>query len=396
MTSKRALGFILTTTTLDMVAFGIIAPVLPKLILGFLHGNMSGAAQTTGIFGAVFALMQFGFSPILGILSDRFGRKPVIVLSNVGLGIDYMIMALSPNLWWLFFGRVIAGITSSSITTVYAYITDVTDPAQRAGAFGLVGAAFGAGFVIGPFLGGVFGAADPRLPFWIAGGLSLVNGVYGLFILPESLKPEQRNLTFDWKRANPLGSLRLLRSHAELLQLSTINFVGYIAHEVLPTIWVLYVIYRYAWDTRTIGLSLALVGVTSIIVSGGAVGKIVARIGERKALLWGLTFGTAGMWLFGWAPNGAYFLGGIVLLSLWNLYGPPVQALMTHRVSASEQGALQGALGSLRSITMIAGPPLFSFTYAAGIAWHMPGAPWYLAAALLGGSFALAARLTTS
>lgn len=394
MNSKRALAFILTTISLDMVALGIIAPVLPKLILGFLHGNMSNAAEITGAFGAVFALMQFVFSPILGILSDRFGRKPVVVLSNFGLGLDYIIMALAPNLMWLFAGRVLSGITSSSITTVYAYITDVTEPERRAGAFGLVGAAFGFGFVVGPFLGGVFGGIDPRLPFWVAGGLSLLNGLYGLLILPESLAREQRATTLQWKRANPLGALRLLRSHPELFSLATINFVGYIAHEVLPTIWVLYVIYRYGWNTKEVGFTLALVGIMSMIVSGGFVAKAVAWLGERMSLVWGLAFGVAGMLVFGWAPAGWMFVCGIVLMSLWGLYGPPAQAMMTHRVSAQEQGELQGALGSLRSITMIVGPPLFAYTYAIGIVWHVPGAPWYLAAALLAGSLLLALRVS--
>jgi len=223
------------------------------------------------------------------------------------------------------------------------------------------------------------------LPFVIAGALSLVNGLYGYFILPESLAPEKRTASFAWKRANPLGSLRLLRSHPELFQLATINFVGYLAHEVF-NVWVLYVIFRYAWNTRSIGVSLALVGVTSIIVSGGLVGRIVARIGERQALLWGILFGAIGMFVFGWAPAGWMFMAGILILSLWGLYGPPAQSLMTLRVGPQEQGELQGALGSMRSITMIAGPPLFAFTFAAAVNYHVPGAPWYLASALLAGS----------
>lgn len=389
---KRAVAFVLATITLDMVALGIITPVLPQLILRFLHGQMSHAAQIGGLFAAVFALMQLIFSPVLGILSDRFGRKPVIVLSNIGLGLDYFIMAFSPTLIWLLAGRIISGITSSSITTVYAYITDVTEPERRAGAFGLIGATFGLGFIVGPFLGGVFGAIDPRLPFVIAGCLSLVNGIYGYFILPESLAPDRRTTFFAWKRANPFGSLRLLRSHPELFQLASINFVGYIAHEVFG-IWVLYTIFRYAWNTRTIGVSLAIVGVCSVVVSGLLVGRIVARLGERAALIWGLIFGTAGMLVLGWAPSGWTVMLGVLLVSLWGLYGAPAQSLMTQRVSGQEQGELQGALGSIRSITMIAGPPLFAFLFAAGVNVRIPGAPWYIAAALIALSLALAIRI---
>ncbi|MDQ6930188.1 MAG: TCR/Tet family MFS transporter [Candidatus Eremiobacteraeota bacterium] len=389
---KRAVAFVLATITLDMVALGIIAPVLPQLILRFLHGQMSHAAEIGGLFAAVFALMQLIFSPILGILSDRFGRKPVIVLSNIGLGLDYFIMAFSPTLIWLLAGRIISGITSSSITTVYAYITDVTEPEKRAAAFGLVGASFGVGFIIGPFLGGVFGAIDPRLPFVIAGALSLVNGLYGYFILPESLPPERRTTSIGWKRAHPFGSLRLLRSHPELFQLASINFIGYIAHEVF-SIWVLYTIFRYAWNTRAIGLSLALVGVTSVFVSAVLVGRVVARIGERGALIWGLVFGTAGMFVLGWASSGWTAMIAILLLSLWGLYGAPAQSLMTQRVSGGEQGELQGALGSIRSITMIGGPPLFAFLFAAGVNVRIPGAPWYLAAALIALSLLLAFRV---
>src|SRR6185369_10432424 len=223
---------------------------------------MNSAANWNGIFGTVFALMQFFFSPVLGVLSDRFGRRPIILLSNVGLGLDYIVMALAPTIGWLFVGRVISGITAASITTGTAYVADVVPPEKRAGAFGMIGAAFGVGFVLGPALGGLLGNSDPRLPFWVAGGLSLANALYGYFVLPESLPPERRK-KFTLRRANPVGSLVLLRSHPELFRLATIQFIGYIAHEVF-NIWALYTIYRYGWREGTIGVSLALVGVCTV------------------------------------------------------------------------------------------------------------------------------------
>src|SRR5213595_2991995 len=227
---KAAVVFIFITVMLDMLALGLIAPVLPKLILTFLRGNATSAATWLGVFGTVFALMQFFFSPVLGVLSDRFGRRPVILLSNLGLGLDYIVMALSPTIGWLFLGRVISGITAASISTSTAYVSDVVPPEKRAGAFGLIGAAFGLGFALGPALGGLLGNSDPRLPFWVAGGLSLANAIYGYFVLPESLPPEKRK-AFTLRRANPVGSLLLLRSHPELFRLSTIQFIGYVAHE---------------------------------------------------------------------------------------------------------------------------------------------------------------------
>src|SRR6266478_3602272 len=281
-TRKAAVAFIFVTVTLDMLAIGLIAPVLPKLILDFLGGNMKVAADWNGIFGTVFAAMQFFFSPVLGVLSDRFGRRPVILLSNLGLGLDYIVMALAPTIGWLFVGRVISGITAASITTGTAYVADVVPPEKRAGAFGMIGAAFGVGFVLGPALGGLLGNSDPRLPFWVAGGLSLANAIYGYFVLPESLPPEKRK-AFTLRRANPVGSLLLLRSHPELFRLATIQFIGYVAHEVF-NVWALYTMFRYAWREGTIGISLATVGVCSGVVSAGLVGPIVARIGERRTL----------------------------------------------------------------------------------------------------------------
>ena len=391
-TRKAALVFILITVSLDMIALGIIIPVLPTLILNFLGGSASRAAAWLGIFGTVFALMQFFFMPMLGVVSDRVGRRPVILLSNLGLGLDYFVMALAPTIGWLFLGRVISGVTAASISTAMAYISDVVVPEKRAGAFGLIGAAFGLGFIVGPALGGWLGATDPRLPFWVAGGLSLLNAAYGFLVLPESLALEKRR-AFSFRRANPVGSLVLLRSHPELFRLSAVQFIGYTAHEVVQ-IYVLYAIYRYAWQEKTVGLSLAFVGVCTVLISGGMVRPFVARLGERRTLYIGQMLGAIGMVLMGWATTGFLFMIGVVVMSMWSLSGPAAQGMMTHRVSASEQGELQGAISSMRAIAMLIGPGLFSFTFAwfinAQRGWVMPGAPWYLAAAMLLVAMALA------
>lgn len=392
---QAALSFILITVSIDMIAFGIIAPVFPKLVLGFLGGHMADAAKWFGLFGTVFALMQLACSPILGMLSDRFGRRPVIILSNVGTGIDFVIIALSPTIWWLFAGRVIAGITTSSITTAYAYITDVTSRENRAAAMGKIGAAFGAGFIVGPAIGGVLGNIDPRLPFWVCAGLSLLNALYGFFVLPESLGLEHRQTHFAWDRANPFGALRMLRSHPELSKLAVINFIEYVAHEILPVVFTLYVMYRYKWNLAQVGWSLALVGISIAVVQSVVMQPAITWLGERRSLITGLAFGTAAFALTGFAPNGIVVLAAIVLMALWGLAGPPAQSLMTHRVSVREQGELQGALGSMRSIAMLIGPGLFSWMFAYSIdlkahAWQVPGAAWYLAALLLAITVALA------
>src|SRR5262252_2195309 len=258
---QAALIFILVTVTLDILAMGLIIPVLPKLILDFLGGTMTRAADWNGWFGFVFAFMQFFFSPVLGVLSDRFGRRPVILLSNLGLGLDYMVMALAPTIGWLFLGRVISGITTSSIPTAMAYIADVTPKEKRAAAFGTIGVAFGVGFAFGPAIGGLAGDVNPRLAFWIAAGLSLANWLWGYFFVPESLSREQRK-AFQLRRANPVGSLKLLRSHHELWRLATIQFLAYLAHNTF-SVWALYAMYRYAWNTADTGHSLVVVGVVT-------------------------------------------------------------------------------------------------------------------------------------
>src|ERR1700727_2439155 len=288
-----AVAFIFVTILLDMLALGLIMPILPKLVESFVDNDTARAARIFGVFGTAWALMQFFFSPILGSLSDRFGRRPVVLLSNFGLGLDYVLMALAPSLAWLFVGRVISGITSASVSTAFAYIADVTPPEQRATMFGKFGGAFGAGFILGPAVGGLLGGMDPRLPFWVAAGLSFANALYGLLILPESLPPERRS-PFRWKSANPVGALRLLGSDRVLAGLSLVTFLAQVAHVVLPSTFVLYATYRYGWDAKPVGLTLAMVGICAMAVQGAAIGPIVKHLGERWALLLGLSSGALG------------------------------------------------------------------------------------------------------
>ena len=392
---KAAVIFILVTVTLDILAMGLIIPVLPKLILDFLGGEMTDAAKWSARFAVVFALMQFFFSPLLGVLSDRFGRRPIILLSNLGLGLDYIVMAMAPTLSWLFLGRIISGITTSSIPTAMAYIADVTPKEKRAGAFGLIGVAFGVGFTFGPAIGGLAGDINPRLAFWIAAALSLANWLWGYFFVPESLAQNQRK-EFKLRRANPVGSLTLLRSHHELWRLTTIQFLAYLAHNVF-SVWALYAIYRYSWSQGMIGLSLMVVGIVTAAISGGLTGPMVKRFGEKRTLYIGQFFGASGMLVAGLAKTGAWLLASVPIISLWNISMPAAQSMMTHRVSEREQGELQGALQSMRSITFIIGPWVFLRIFG----WfidpknriHLPGAPYYLAAALLFSAMLMSTRI---
>jgi len=383
---KPALIFVFITVVLDMLALGMVIPVLPKLVVTFAGGDTARGAAIFGLFATAWAFMQFVFSPVLGALSDRFGRRRVILISNFGLGFDYILMALAPNLIWLFVGRLISGITAASISTSYAYITDVTPPEKRAGAFGLMGAAFGLGFILGPGVGGILGSVDPRLPFWVAAGLSLANALYGLFVLPESLPLDKRQ-PFSWRRANPFASLKFLHRQRELFGLASIGFLSNLAHVVLNSTFVLYAGYRYQWNEREVGLALALVGICSMIVQGGLVRPFVAKYGPRTALMVGLGAGLGGFVVFGVATSGGIFLLGIPLLALWGFAGPSVQSLMTQRVSAIEQGRLQGANSSLTGVAQMIGPSLFTRAFAFFIGparpLHLPGAPFLLAAALL-------------
>jgi DHA1 family tetracycline resistance protein-like MFS transporter len=393
-----AFVFVFITVLLDMLALGMIIPVLPRLVVDFLGGDTARAAQIFGLFGTAWALMQLVFSPVQGALSDRFGRRPLILMSNFGLGFDYILMALAPTLVWLFVGRVISGITAASVSTAYAYIADVTPGEKRAARFGLLGVAFGAGFVFGPALGGLAGDISPRLPFWIAAALSLANALYGLLVLPESLPPERR-AAFAWRRANPFGALVLLTSQRQLGGLATVSFLSNLAHASLPSISVLYMQYRYGWDQRTVGLTMAGVGLCAMIVQGGLIGRTVRRFGERTTLILGLGFGVAGFAVFGLAPTGLIFWSGIPLLSLWGLASPSALGLMSRRVSASEQGRLQGANASLTGVANLLGPGLFTQVFAlfigAGAAWQQPGAAFLLAAGLLVLAATVALRATS-
>jgi DHA1 family tetracycline resistance protein-like MFS transporter len=390
-----AVIFIFITILLDTLALGVIVPVLPKLVASFVDNDTASAAKIFGVFGTAWALMQFFFSPILGGLSDRFGRRPVVLLSNFGLALDYVLMALAPSLAWLFVGRVISGITSASISTSFAYIADITPPEKRAAVFGKVGAAFGAGFILGPAVGGLLGGMDPRLPFWVAAGLSFANTLYGFLILPESL-PSDRRSPFRWKSANPLGSLHLLRSDRVLAGLSVANFFGQVAHVVLPSTFVLYATYRYGWDAATVGLTLALVGVCAMVVQGAGIGPIVSRLGERRALLLGLGCGAVGFLIFGLAPTGPLFWLGIPVMAFWGVAGAATQSLMTRLVAPDQQGQLQGATNSVQSVSQLVGPFLFTLTFAyfigAQAPLKLPGAPFLLASALLLLALVIAAR----
>jgi MFS transporter, DHA1 family, tetracycline resistance protein len=386
MPSGAAAAFILITVLLDMLALGIVIPILPKLIEAFVDNDTASAARVFGLFGTAWALMQFVFSPLLGSLSDRFGRRPVILLSNFGLAADYVLMALAPSLSFLFLGRVISGITSASIATAFAYIADTTTAGQRATVFGRIGVAFGAGFILGPALGGLVGDLSPRLPFFVAAGLSFTNGLYGLLILPESL-PKARRAPFRWKSANPIGMLPLLRSNRTLAGLQGANFFAQLAHVVLPSTFVLYAGYRYGWDVKTVGLTLAIVGVCSMVVQGVAIGPIVKRLGERRALLLGLASGAVGFLIYGAAPTGKWFLFGIPVMALWGVSGAATQALMTQMVAPDQQGQLQGVTASVQSLSQLVGPFLFTLTFAYFISARaplkLPGAPFLVAAVLL-------------
>ena len=390
-----AVAFIFVTILLDMLALGLIIPILPKLVESFVDNDTATAAEIFGLFGTAWALMQFFFSPILGALSDRFGRRPVVLLSNFGLALDYVLMALAPSLTWLFVGRVISGITSASVSIAFAYIADVTPPERRAAMFGKIGVAFGAGFILGPAIGGLLGDIDPRLPFWVAAGLSFANTIYGLLILPESL-PRERRSPLHWRSANPLGSLQLLRSDRLLAGLSVANFLAQTAHDVLPSTFVLYATYRYGWNTTTVGLTLAMVGISAMVVQGVAIAPLVRRFGERRALLFGLVCGAVGFLIFATAPTGAISWLGIPVMALWGVSGAAIQALMTQQVAPDQQGQLQGATASVQSLSRLVGPFLFTLTFAYFIGAHapvqLPGAPFYLASALVVLALVIAAR----
>ncbi|MGF9760303.1 MFS transporter [Microvirga sp. 0TCS3.31] len=393
---RATLSFLVISVALDLLAFGIIIPVLPRLVQDLLGGETVSAAQVYGLFGLTWAVMQFFGAPVLGALSDACGRRPVILLSNLALGLDYLLMAVAPGVGWLLAGRAVGGLASSSFTTAFAYVADVTDADRRAAGFGAIGAAFAFGFIAGPALGGLLGAVDLRLPFWLAAGFCLANALYGLLVLPESL-PKDRRTPFSWSRANPLAAMRLLRSNAEVSRVAAVLFLSNLAHEVFPAVFVLYAGHRYGWDQVTIGLALAAVGVASAVVQGGLVRRVVPRLGERSTMVAGLACGALGSLLFGVAPSGAWIWLAIPVAALWGMFGPAAQSLMTQRIAVSEQGRLQGAVNSLRGMSGLLGPILFTASFAASVSQTGPtivwGAPFFVAVVLLMLALAVVAPL---
>lgn len=394
---KAAFGFIFATALMNAISFGIMIPILPNLIKQFTGGDFAAASLTNVLFATVWGLMQFFCGPVLGLLSDRIGRRPVLLISLFGLAIDFLFMALAPSLSWLFIGRVINGMTAASFSTAGAYVADVTAPEQRAKTFGYLGSAFSFGFIVGPVLGGVLAQQSLRLPFFVAAALTSVNWIYGLFVLPESLAPERRISRFDWRRANPVGSLRFLSVHSELLDLAFINFLFYLAQNVLPSIFVLYAGYRYHWSPLMMGATLMGTGGLGVAVQLLLVGPVVSRIGERKTLLLGALGGAIGFGLYGFAPTGAFYIASAPIFSLMNLMQPGLQGLMTRRVGPQEQGQLQGANQSLQGIASIIGPMVFGTLFAWAVrhdaTLHAPGLPIFLAAGLLVIAFVFGLRV---
>ncbi|WP_242112760.1 TCR/Tet family MFS transporter [Luteimonas aquatica] len=393
---RAALVFIFVTVLIDILAFGLIIPVLPRLVKQFAHGDIISALHWTGVFGLMFSLIQFLSAPIQGALSDRFGRRPVILLSCLGLGIDFIFMALANSMPWLFVGRVISAVTSASFTTANAYIADVTPPDKRAQAFGMIGAAFGLGFIVGPVMGGWLGHFDLRWPFWGAALLALCNFVYGWFVLPESLKPEHRSPSFDWKHANPFGSLQLLRGYPQIWGLVAVVFLINMAHYVYPSVFVLFADYRFNWGPEKVGSVMAFVGICGVVVQAVLVKHAVASWGERRALLVGLSAGVIGFTIYGWAPTGLLFLIGVPIMAFWGFAMPATQALVTRQVAANVQGRVQGALASLASLAGILAPVFYTNVFA----WfiepttpvHLPGAPFWAAALMMVAAIGVAWR----
>jgi DHA1 family tetracycline resistance protein-like MFS transporter len=393
---KAAVAFIFVTLLLDTLGIGVIIPVLPRVVVSFMPGDLAGASRYYGLYAAVYAIMQFVFAPVIGGLSDRFGRRVVILSSLLGASLDYLLLALAPSLGWLFVGRVTSGITGASFSAATAYIADVTPPEKRAQSFGLVGAAFGIGFVIGPAVGGLLGGVHLRAPFLVSAALNGANLVYGLFVLPESLPKELRR-PFSFARANPFGALRGLARSPILLGLTGTLLCGFLAQQILQSIWALDTQARFDWQPIDIGVSLAVVGVASGLVQGGLVRVAMARLGERRAILVGQVFTTAGFIGFGAATRGWMMYAILVVFCLGGIAGPAIQSMLSREVGASEQGELQGSIASLQSVTAIAAPllatALFSRFAPETAQPHVAGAAFYFAAGLVVVGMGLTARV---
>jgi DHA1 family tetracycline resistance protein-like MFS transporter len=389
------LAFIFVTLLIDVLGFGLIIHVLPKLVTSMAGGGPSAGAHLFGFLLAVFGLMQFLFSPILGGLSDRFGRRPVLLLSLLISGVDYVLMALAPTIGWLFVGRILAGITGASFTAASAYIADISPPEKRAQNFGLIGAAFGIGFILGPAAGGLLGAISPRAPFWAAAALSLLNALYGLFVLPESLAPENRR-AFTWRTANPIGGLGILFRHRWVLVMAVALTLLALAQQALQSTWVLYTTFRFRWSELDNGLSLALVGLTSGLAQAFLVKILVTGMGERRAILWGLVCNIVGFAGFALVTRGWMMIPVILIWSLSGVSGPTTQSVISKQYGADEQGAVQGALASVQSLMGVIGPIIatwiFGYFTSPAAPFYLPGAPFLWGAFLIAGAALLAAR----
>ncbi len=383
---RAAFGFIFVSAVACAVSIGIMVPVLPNLLKAFNGGDTASATDWNVTFQVFGGMVSFLAGPVLGLLADRFGRRPVLLLSISGLGLDFLFMAFAPTLSWLFVGRLISGATSGVFSTANAYVADVTPPEGRTRAFGWMGAAFSVGFLAGPAIGGLLGDYNLRLPFIAAAVLTLLNALYGAFVVPESLPPSKRAKVFHWRRANPLGSLRLLRSHHELLPLAGIGFLNQLATMLWPSVFVLYAGYRFHWSPGTTGVFMAAVSVAGVAVQSFVVGPFSKRYGERGCLLAGSAVPVIGLAWCGFAPDGWSYLVGVPFNCMGQLLVPGVQGLMTRRVGAHEQGQLQGANQSLMGIAGVVGPLLFGAGFAAAVRhpqWHIPGLPFFLASATL-------------
>ena len=382
---KNALTFIFITLLIDVIGLGIIIPVLPKFIGSLIHSDLSLASTYSGWLTFAYAGMQFLFAPIVGALSDRFGRRPVLLCSLFGFGIDYIFMGFAPTIGWLFVGRLISGITGASFTTAGAYIVDVSPPEKRAQNFGLIGAAFGLGFIIGPVIGGLLGQISPRLPFFAAAGLALLNWVYGYFILPESLSPDLRR-KFEWKRANPIGVLKNFNRYPVILSLVASLVCIYLASHATQSTWTFYTMEKFKWDEKMVGYSLGFVGIMIALVQGVLIRIIIPKLGQKRSIYFGLGLYAIGFICFAFATKGWMMFAFVIPFSLGGICGPALQGVMTGQVPPNEQGELQGALTSLISVTSIFGPlmmtNLFSYFTSKNAPIYFPGASFLMGAFL--------------
>lgn len=394
-TPNNALLFIFITVLVDVIGLGIIIPIVPKLIENLTGLGINEASKYGGWLLFSFAIMQFIFSPILGGLSDRFGRRPILLLSLFGLGLDYIFHAFAPSIAWLFVGRIIAGIMGASFSTATAYIADISSPEKRAQNFGLIGAAFGLGFIIGPVIGGISSKWGTNVPFLIAAGLTLLNVIYGYFVLPESLSKDNRR-AFEWKRANPISSLKNLRKHPVVSGLVISLVLTFIASHAVQSNWSFYTMYKFNWTAEIVGYSLAVVGVLVAFVQGFLIRKIIPRLGQVKSIYLGMSFSTLGLLLFGLASESWMMFAFLIPYCLGGIAGPSIQGVISSQVPANEQGELQGALTSLMSLCGVFGPllmtNLFAFATAKNSTFHVPGAPFFLASCLTLVSFYLSYR----